>query len=240
MSTATCVRVRQERRARGFAALAALLLFVVPAHGQSITFDFEDGTDQGFGAGFGDDASRTFPVLSIGGSNQMEVLRTGAFQEASRGTGNPLDGQYLAMDAASLDEANYLISYDWYVDTSSGNYGSFLQLGTYVNTGSGYYAQNFPGVGKEVELNNVQLASGSIFSGTVSQTFSQKGFNIPDGETFFRLGLIVNGDGPQAKVYFDNITIRPVVDVPEPTSLALLAAAIPAGCWLLRRRLVRR
>ena len=164
---------------------------------------------------------RSFPIVNIGGSNRMEVLDTAAFQQAGRETGNPADGQYQAMLAASANEAGATLSYDWYVDTSlsPGNYGSFLQLGTYINTGSGYYAQDFPGSGKEVELNGGQLASGQVFSGTVSFTLASKGYDIPLGETFFRFGLISNGDGTQAKVYYDNITIS---NVPEPASFALL------------------
>ena len=166
----------------------------------------------------------------------MAVLRNADFQEAERVTSDPSDPQYLAMDEASNAEADYLISYDWYVDTSlsPGNYGNFLQLGTYVNTGSGYYAQDFPDAGKDVELNGAQLASGGVFSGTISETFSEKGFDLPSGQTFFRLGLIINGDGVDATVYFDNITIQPVI--PEPTSLAIFAIAIPAAAMRMRRR----
>src|SRR4051812_24773501 len=143
----------------GLASGLALWLGALRASAQSVTFDFEDGTDQGFGAGFGDDASLNFPIVMIGGSKRMEVMDTGAFQQAGRQTGNPADGQYQAMLAASAAPTLATISYDWYIDTSlsPGNYGSFLQLGTYVNTGSGYYAQNFPAV-KEVELNGTQLA----------------------------------------------------------------------------------
>jgi hypothetical protein len=223
------------RRIHCLAGVTALFL-AVQANGQSVTYDFEDGTDQGFGTGFGDDTSASFPIVNISGSRRMAVLRTGSFQQAGRGTGNSSDPQYIAMAAAALDEGNYRISYDWYVDTSSGSYGNFLQLGTYVNTGSGYYAQNFPGSGKEVELNPAQLSSGNIFSGTVSQTFSTKGFDMPPGETFFRFGFIMNGDGPNATVYYDNITIEPV---PEPSSIALFAAAMPA-LWMARRRFVRK
>jgi hypothetical protein len=203
------------------AAAAAISFGAFPAYAQSVTFDFEDGTDQGFGTGFGDDASASFPIVTIGGSKRMEVLDTASFQQAGRQTGNPADGQYITMLAASANESLATISYDWYIDTSlaPGAYGNFLQLGTYVNTGSGYYAQNFPGAGKEVELNGAQLASGSVFQGTVSQTFAAKGFDIPLGETFFRLGLISNGDGTQAKIYFDNIKIS---IIPEPASLVLL------------------
>jgi len=204
----------------GVATAAAISLGAFQASAQTVTFNFEDGTDQGFGTGFGNDASASFPIVNIGGSLRMEVLDTASFQQAGRETGNPADGQYIAMLAASANEALATISYDWYIDTSlaQGAYGNFLQIGTYVNTGSGYYAQNFPAV-KEVELGGAQLASGQVFQGTVTQTFAAKGFDIPLGENFFRIGFATNGDGTQAKVYFDNITISAV---PEPASLALL------------------
>src|SRR4051794_12443840 len=217
----------------GIAAVAALgLFFAANASAQSSTFDFQDGTDQGFGTGFGNDASASWTIANIGGSLRMAVPQSAAFQEAGRESGNPADPFYQAMLAASANEAGYTLSYDWYVDTSltPGANGTFLQLGTYTNTGSGYYSQDFPGSGKDVELNGAQLSSGQVFSGTVAETFAAKGVDMPPGETFFRIGLIANGDGTPT-IYFDNITITPV---PEPTSLALLGLGIPA--LALRRR----
>ena len=216
------------------AAIAALLLGAGRASAQSVVYDFQDGTDQGWGHKFSDDASETFPIVNVGGSNRMQVLRNGDFQEADRSTGNAADPMYQALLAASANEAGYVISYDYLIDTSNfgTGAGSFLQVGTYVNTGSGYYAQNF-GTPKELELNGGQLASGQVFSGTVTQTLAAKGMNIPAAETFFRLGLILNGDGANQAVYFDNITVRPV---PEPASLACLVLALPALAMRRRRR----
>jgi hypothetical protein len=223
LSTGTCL------------ALLGACLLANHARGQSVTFDFQDGTDQGFGLKFNNDASASFPIVNIGGSLRMEVARTGAFQEADNGSSNnPL---LAAMNAAALNPAGYVLKYDWYVDTSlsPGNYGNFLQVGSYINSGGGAYAQNF-GTPKEVELNGTQLASGSVFSGTVTETFAAA-YGNPlaagfQGQTFMRLGLILNGDGTQAKVYFDNISVTPV---PEPTSLSLLGLAGPA-LWIMRRR----
>src|SRR2546430_13787487 len=115
------------------AAIAVLLLVAAKASAQSAIFNFDDGTDQGFGTGFGDDASKTFTVTNIGGSNRMLVPRTGAFQEAGVGTGNAATPFYQAMLAASANEAGYQVSYDWYVDTSTfgSGAGTFLQLGSY-------------------------------------------------------------------------------------------------------------
>jgi hypothetical protein len=219
------------KRVFWLAALGAFAFSVQVALGQSALFDFESGGDQGWGHKFADDASETFPTTLIGGSNRMTVLRNGDFQEADRSTSNPSDALFTAMAAAAANEAGYLISYDWYIDTAPGSMGSFLQIGTYVNTGSGYYAQDFPDTGKDVELNGTQLASGQVFSGTVSETFAAKGYNIPAGETFFRLGLIMNGDGANATVHFDNIRVAPV---PEPNSLGLLGSIV-AGAVAMRR-----
>jgi hypothetical protein len=218
-------------------AAATLGLGVSHASAQMVVYDFEGGTDQGFGLKFSNDASANFPIVNIGGSNRMEVMRTGAFQEADVSSGNPSDPLYQTLLAASTNEANTVVSYDYYVDTSlsPGNYGNFLQLGTYYNEGSGAYAQDFPGTGKELELNGTQLASGSVFAGTVSFTLASKGIDIPSGETFFRFGLIMNGDGSQTKVYFDNVKIQVV---PEPASLALLGLGVfgMAGGVIRRRR----
>jgi hypothetical protein len=221
---------------RIFGLLAlGVCLSAASASAQSVTYNFEDLTDQGFGHKFADDASESFPIVNIGGSNRMEVLRNGDFQEAERTTSNPADPQYQIMLAASAAESLATLSYDWYVDTSlaPGQYGNFLQVGTYVNTGSGYYAQDFPGTGKDVELNGTQLASGQVFSGTISETFSTKGFDLPLAQTFFRLGLIINGDGAQAKVYFDNVTLSVV---PEPTCLGLLGLGLGFVAMVTRRR----
>src|SRR5437867_4488530 len=79
------------------AAIAALLLGAAKASAQSSIFDFEDGTDQGFGTGFGDDASKTFTIATVAGSKRMFVPRTGAFQEAGRQTSNSSEAFYQAM-----------------------------------------------------------------------------------------------------------------------------------------------
>jgi hypothetical protein len=230
-------RVEEKMRHTIYAAgIGALLLGGASASlAQTAVFNFEDNTDQGFGTGFGNDASKTFTIVNIGGSNRMLVPDTASFQEAGRESGNPADPMYQAMLAASSNEAGYELSYDWYVDTSQfgGGGGTFMQLGTYVNTGNGYYAQDFPGTGKDVELNGTQLASGQVFSGTVAETFAAKGFDLPDAQTFFRFGVVINGNGTTAAVHFDNFIIRPV---PEPASAALLSLLLPALSRRPRRR----
>ena len=189
---------------------------------QSVTFDFQDGTDQGFGAGFGNDASVNFSIVDIGGSLRMAVP-LGGFQVGGRESQGS-DAFLAAMNAAALDPSGYVISYDWYVDTSlsPGNYGNYLQLGTYINSGAGAYTQDFPDSGKDVELDGTQLGSGQVFTGTVTETLTQK-YGALDagfvGQSFMRFGLIMNGDGSATTVYYDNITIQPI---PEPSTLALL------------------
>jgi hypothetical protein len=222
------------RRVYGLAAAAALLFSATSVSAQVAIFDFEGGTDQGFGTGFGNDASATFPIVNIAGSNRMEVTDTAAFQQAGRETSNPADPWFIALLAASANESLATLSYDWYIDTSlaPGTNGTFLQLGTFLNTGSGYYAQNFPAAGKEVELNGAQLASGQVFSGTVNINLGAAGYNMPLGETFFRPGLISNGDGTGVKIYYDNIRLTVV---PEPATVALAGLGL-AGIGLISRR----
>lgn len=218
-------------------ALALTLLIGGRATAQSVTFDFEDGTDQGWGPAFSDgpdgnnDVDASFPIVDIAGSKRMQ-MSTGAFQAGSiRSNQNP----YLAaMNASTANPSVATISYDWYVDTSGGGYGSFLQLGTYINSGQSpfSYVQSFP----EAALTGDQLSSGAVFSGTVTGTFTAKYGALPAdflNAPFQRFGLIVNGDGASARVYFDNITINAV---PEPAALALAGLAVPALAGMVRKR----
>jgi hypothetical protein len=225
-------------RVSRLAAVACLAFGAAQASAATMTFDFENATDQGWGAAFGSDADIAFPIDNIGGSLRMRVTNTASFQDAGRSEGvaapptPPFPPFFAAMQAAAADEAGYILSYDWYVDTSLGvGGGTFLQLGTFVNTGTGTYQQDFPDVGKDVELGGTELASGQVFSGTVSETFAAKGFNIADNESFYRIGFIVNSNGTGGPiVHFDNITITPV---PEPASAALLGLG---GLAMLARR----
>jgi hypothetical protein len=217
------------------AALAALLVIGAPTFGQTVVFDFEDGTDQGFGGSFDNMDTVTFPIVDIGGSMRMAVLATNGFQETSRmGDDNPF---VAAMNLAMANPTLSTISYDWYVDTSlATNPGGFLELGTYINAGSGAYAQN----GNQAQLSGAELGSGGVFSGTISQTFSEMFGALDPGflnQTFHRLGLIVNNDevmdpnpALDLTVYYDNVTINAI---PEPASLGLL---LIGGLCLLRRR----
>jgi hypothetical protein len=218
------------------ATTAIVLAGALQAHSASVVFNFEDNTDQGFGLKFSNDASASFPIVNIGGSLRMAVARTGAFQEADHGSG--ADPFLAAVNAAVVDPSGYVISYDWYVDTSlsPGNYGTFLQVGTYLNAGGGAYVQDFPGSGKDFELDGTQLGSGSVFSGTVTETLTAKyGALDPlfQGQTFMRFGFIMNGDGSAATVHFDNITVTPI---PEPTSYSLVALGLVGFCMTRSRR----
>jgi PEP-CTERM motif len=212
-------------------AAVTLVLGVIQAQGQSVTFNFSDGTADGWAnAGFGGSPAAT--VANIGGQNYI-ALPLGGFQVGNYGTGNTSDPFYAAMAAAAANPAGYNISYDYYIDTSGFTGAGFLQLGTYVNSGSGYYAQDF-GATKEVELNGTQLTSGQVFSGHVSVNMAAVGFAIPPADNFFRLGLIENGSGTGVVVDFSNISVSPA---PEPSTFALIGLGAAATMLMLRRRM---
>jgi hypothetical protein len=212
-------------------AAVALVLGVIQAQGQSVNFIFSDGTADGWAnAGFGGSPIAT--VSNIGGQNYI-YLPLGGFQvgNVASGYAGNLSTFDAAMAAAAANPIGYTISYDYSINTAGFSGSTFLQLGTFVNSGSGYYAQDF-GATKEVELNGTQLASGQVFSGHVSFNMTAVGFAIPPADTFFRLGFIENGDGTGVGAYLSNISVSPV---PEPASLALIGLGM-AGFAMIRRR----
>jgi hypothetical protein len=228
------------RRSIALAALAALALGGAQASAQSATSTFESATDEGWGTGFGNDASASFAIVNHGppgnGTNYMRVP-LGGFQVAGH-EASGADPFLAAMQAAADNEAGYALSYDYYIDTSlitgADPNTSFLQLGTYVNAGNGFYAQHFPGAGKEVELSGTQLASGQIFTGHVDVPMTVFG-DMPSAQTFWRPGLIANGGGGAMSgvvIDFDNVSVHPI---PEPASIALLGLAVPALATRRRR-----
>jgi PEP-CTERM motif len=213
-------------------AAVALLFGAIQAQSQSVNFNFSDGTADGWAnSGFGGTPVAT--VSNIGGQNYI-FLPLGGFQVGNVGHGADGSDFYNAMAAAAANPAGYNISYNYYIDTSTFVGSTFFQVGTFVNSGSGYYAQDFPATGKELELNGTQLASGQIFQGQVTINMAAVGFAIPPADTFFRLGFIENGNGTGTGVYFSNISVSPA---PEPSTFALIGLGAAAAMLMFRRRL---
>ncbi len=216
------------------AAVALLGLGAIQAQGQSVIYNFSDGTSDGWAnAGFSGSPAAT--VSSIGGQNYIYLPYVG-FQSgnvASDSAGN-LAGFNAAMYAALNNPSGYQISYNWYVNTAAWTGPpTYLQVGAFVNTGSGYYAQDY-GSPNEVQLNGTQMASGSVFSGTVTVPFTVFGTDANAAtETYFRLGIVENSNATgTGGVYFTDISVSPV---PEPASLALVGLGM-AGLIMIRRR----
>ena len=158
--------------------------------------------------------------------------------------GIPVLGNFnAAMAAAAANPAGYDISYNYYINTATCyRLPTFLQVGTFVNTGSGYYAQDY-GSPNELQLNGTQMASGQVFTGTVTVNVgasilprSTGGASLPTGARF-RIAFQLNGPGV-VRVDFTDISVDNLrlVMVPEPASIALCGLGLAAGITFLRRR----
>jgi len=213
------------KRIFGLAAAVALGLSAIQATAQSVLYTFADDTSDGW-ANAGFSSTPAANVVTIGAQNYIS-LPVGGFQvgNVSGGSG----ALFNAMAAAAANPSGYDISYNWYVNTATWT-GSptYLQIGTFWNQGDGYYAQDY-GSPNEVLLNGTQMASGNVFTGTV--TINVGAIYAPvAGDTFYRLGLILNSNG-SGVVDFTDISVAPV---PEPSTLAL--AGLGAATLLLFRR----
>lgn len=219
------------------AACATLLsLATIQAQGQSVTYTFSDGTSDGW-ANAGFSGSPVATVSNIGGQNYL-YLPYVSFQDgndASDSAGN-LAGFNAAMSAAINNPSGYDISYNYYINTATFTGATYLQLGIFVNTGSGYYLQDYS-TPNQISFNGTQLASGQVFTGTVTENLGTMGVNDPSAatESYFRLGLIENTDSGATGVgvYYTDISITPV---PEPGTLSLCGLGLAAGAAVLRRR----
>jgi len=229
----TCIN--SKTRIASLAAAVALLGFgAIQAQAQSVLYTFSDGTPDGWAnAGFG--SAPPAIVQNIGGNNYISIP-LGGFQAANVGSGyaGNLSTFTAAMAAAAANPAGYDISYNYYINTAGFSGATYLQVGTFVNSTSGYYAQNY-GSPNELQLNGTQLASGGVFQGQVTVNLAAIGYALPSADTFFRLGLIENGNGTGVSVDFTDISVAPVA-VPEPASFGLCGLILAGGTSLLRRR----
>ena len=219
------------------AAVVALGLCATQVHGQSVNFNFSDNTADGWVNG-GFTASPASTVVTILGNNYISIP-LGGFQVANvnSGTvsGTPASTFNAAMYAALNNPLGYDLNFNYYIDTSTFTTpGTYLQVGLFVNPGSGFYSQVY-GSPNGLQLNGTQVASGSVFQGQVSIPMSA--FTVDANaatETSFRLGIVENGDGTDVKVNFTDLSVTPV---PEPSTLALAGLSAMGGLMLFRRRL---
>jgi hypothetical protein len=215
----------------GLAAAVVLVLGTIQAQGQSVLYNFSDGTADGWAnSGFG--TTPPAAVQTIGSQNYINIPRIG-FQDANVQTGaaGNLPTFTATMAAAAANPAGYDISYNYVINTAGFSGATFLQLSTYVNENNGYYAQD---AANEVSLTGTQLASGGIFFGTVTINMGAVGFTgMSATDTGYKLGFIENGNGTGVSVDYTHISVAPI---PEPSSLALAGLGAVGGLLALRRR----
>lgn len=227
-------------------AAVAVTVGTIQVSGQSVTFNFADNTSDGWVAG-GFSSSPALSLVSIAGQNYISVGLTGGYQVANVNSGSlsgnaPLQASFnAAMDAAFHNPSAYQLTYNYYIDTSApSSAGTYLQMGTYVNSGTGSYGQTGTPSAYDPQWDGTQLASGNVFFGSVTVPFTAFGTD-PNADTYYRLGFILNGNGtttagPGAPVTVD-ITDISISSVPEPVTLALGGVGLLGGLLALRRRL---
>jgi hypothetical protein len=241
----TFINQRKNLTYTALTAAALLGIGAIQAQAQSVTFNFADAASDGWDQGGFSDTT-PLAVQNIGGVNYI-VAKEGGFQVANATSANAgIPATFAAaVNAALLNPSGYQFSYTWSVNTAeagwaTGNAGapaSFLQLGLFVNTGTGYYEQDYGGNdANEVNLSGTQMASGQTLTGTITLPFTV--FTPTDAnaatETFWRLGLIVNGNGT-GDAEFTSISLTPT-STPEPASLAVAGLGGLSMLFLRRRK----
>ncbi len=217
-------------------AAVTVTLGVIQAQGQSVTFNFADSTADGWVNG-GFSSSPASTVVTIGVNNYVQEA-LGGYQVAnvnsSTVSGAPAASFTAAMVAAFANPAGYELTYNYYIDTGTFETpGTYLQLATYVNGGSGFYGSTGTPSAYEPQFNGDQVQSGDVFTGSVTVPFTAYGTD-PNAETYARLGLVLNGDGTGVNVDYTDIAITQVV--PEPATLAMCGMGLLGGLLALRRR----
>jgi len=193
-------------------AFIAALVAGSSLYAGTITWDFNDGTTQGWQklTGFEGQVSNT-------GTNELQIVGSG-------GPGNQNIAGAVTLSATVGSTSDHLtFDYSMY-NTTPGLFDGF-EVWVFTSGDSGYFYQNLPATTTKQTNYQVNLTS---------MTASVAGETLDVGDTITAIAFRVYVITPDA-IYLDNVTLT-TATVPEPATASCLGLLAGGACLLRRVR----